>query len=136
MAQQSNLSTNRDDPTIDDASEVWRRIPPNHFYYDEDLRLVRPQSSAFCNHPDSSPMSVVLVEKGRNIDRAKVLEGHGGYGLVSFSVGFARSLGQGVTREPTSHEPDHAHVVGKKTTSIKRKLAKKSKWIVPPPANN
>lgn len=136
MALQSNSSIILDDPTIDDASELWRRIPPYHFYPDKILKRTRPASAAFDDDPDGTPMSVVLVEKGRNKDPAKVLEGHEGFGLVSFSVGFARSLGQGVTREPSPHEPDHAHVFGKKTKGTKRKFAKKSKWIVSPPANN
>lgn len=31
-----------DDPTIDDRSELWRRIPPWHFVYDDNLGRMRP----------------------------------------------------------------------------------------------
>jgi hypothetical protein len=53
-----------DDPTISDETELWRRIPPWHFFHDENLGRIRPSSAAFENHPDGSPMSVLLATEG------------------------------------------------------------------------
>jgi len=50
-----------DDPTIPDDAERWRRIPPWHFFHDENLRQIRPSSAAFEDHPNGSPMSVLLA---------------------------------------------------------------------------
>ena len=50
-----------DDPTIPDDAELWRRIPPWHFFHDANLGQIRPWSAAFEDHPNGSPMSVLLA---------------------------------------------------------------------------
>ena len=55
--------TLRDDPTIPDLAELWRRIPPWHLVKDDNLGRVRPSSAAFDNHPNGSPMSVLLAQE-------------------------------------------------------------------------
>ena len=123
-----------DDSTILDEAELWRRIPPWHFVKDENLGQGRPSKAAFDNHPNGSPMSVVLAdmvtESGR--DPSTVLTGHEGFALAAITAGLARACEQGVAREPLSDEPAHAVVFGKKTDSVKKKLARGSRWIVPP----
>jgi hypothetical protein len=124
-----------DDPTILDEAELWRRIPPWHFVKDENRGQVRPSKAAFDNHPDGSPMSVVLAEMVTESGRgpAAVLTRHEGFALAAITAGLVRTCEQGVTREPLSDEPAHAVVFGRKTDSIKKKLARGSRWIVPPP---
>ncbi|HUY37004.1 MAG TPA: hypothetical protein VMV69_30075 [Pirellulales bacterium] len=111
-----------DDPSIADSEALWRRIPPTHCVLDRNLGRVRPSSAAFENHPNGSPMSVVLgkevIAAGR--DAESVLKGHEGYALASFSAGLARQCGQAVARDPLDEEPAHALVIGKKTGSVKR----------------
>jgi hypothetical protein len=125
-----------DDKTIIDAAPLWRRIPRHHFVSDEKLGCVRPSSAAFEDHPNGTPMSVVLGQEVLDAGRVaeSVLAGHDGFGLASFPAGLAREQGQGIIRKPLSEEPAHAEVFGKKSKAVKRALAKGCEWIIPPPA--
>jgi hypothetical protein len=49
-----------DDPTIPDEADLLRRIPPRHFYLDQNLGRIRPSSAAFEDDDDEDPMSVYL----------------------------------------------------------------------------
>jgi hypothetical protein len=51
-----------DDASIADGAELWRRIPSWHFIYDENLGRMRPSTAAFEDHPNRSPMSVLLAD--------------------------------------------------------------------------
>jgi hypothetical protein len=119
-----------DDPTISDDAELWRRVPPDFYIHDERLGHRRPSSGAFDNHRDGSPMSAVLAAESRGVEA--VLAGHEGYGLVAITAGLARACGQGVVRAPLPDEPAHAHVVGPKTNSVKKRLAREARSIVEP----
>ena len=124
-----------DDPTVRDDADLWRRIPPWHFVADDNVDGVRPSSAAFEDHPDGSPMSVLLAEIVAETGRrpVDVLAAHGGYGLAAITAGLARESGQGVARKPRRDEPAHAEVFGKKPKSVRKKLAKGSEWVLPPP---
>ena len=129
-------SSYADDPTIADDSSLWRRVPPRHFVLDENLGRMRPSSAAFEDHPNGTPMSVVLGEEVLNANRSpeSVLSGgHEDYGLVSFTAGLARQKNQGIVRKPLREEPAHAEVFGKKTKSVKNAFAKNCQWVIPPP---
>ena len=124
-----------DDPAVSDDALLLRRVPSGHFLYDHNLRRFRAKSCAFEDHPNRSPMSVllasVLEEAGRPVEEA--LAGHEGFALAAIRAGLARQHGQGVARDPVPGEPAHAVVFGKKTRSVSRALAKGARWIVPPP---
>lgn len=123
-----------DDPTISDAAALWRRIPPWHFVRDDNTGLIRPSSAAFENHPNGSPMSIVLGDEvaasGRSAD--DVLAEYAGFALAAFTAGLARECEQGVMREPLADEPAHAVVFGEKPKRVGRRLAKSAVWVVPP----
>ena len=121
------------DPSIGDETELWRRIPPWHFIYDENLKRRRPSSSAFANDPDGHPMSVVLAEAAAVVPSpAQVLTGHERFALASITAALARECGQGVVRDPLPDEPAHGLVVGPKPKSVQRRLAKTAEWVIPP----
>ncbi len=121
-----------DDPSIKGAWTLWRRIPPWHFTPDGKGGQ-RASSAAFEDDPDGDPMSVTIVEKGGEIDRA--MAGHDGYGLVAISVQEMRDKGQKIVFKPTADEPAHGIVVGEKNKKrFCRKVAKAAKWVVPPPS--
>src|SRR3954453_17204354 len=109
-----------DDLSIGDSNYLWRRIPPWHFVYDENLLRWRPSSAAFDNDPDGGPMSVVLAEvllaSGRKA--GDFLHGHDDYGLTAIMSGLARACGQGVVRDPLPEEPAHALVAGQKPKTV------------------
>ena len=123
-----------DDTTIGDDAELWRRIPPWHVVPDANRGGKRISKAAFEDHPDGSPMSVVLGQEvlasGR--DASSVVNGFQDFCLASVTAGLARSLNQGIARRPLPDEPAHAEVFGKKTDSVRKKLAKAAVWIIGP----
>lgn len=72
-------------------------------------------------------MSVILASQG-TVERA--LEGHDGFSLVAIRMSVARELGLGIVRDPLPTEPAHAKLFGRKTSSVRRRLAKQSQWVV------
>ena len=124
-----------DDPTILDEDGLWRRIPPRHLIFDENLRCVRPTSAAFEDHPNGTPMSVLLektiLREGRGPEDA--VQRHEGFSLGAITAGLARECRQRVARDPLPDEPAHALVCGKKTKGVRRTFAKQVEWVIPPP---
>src|SRR5438132_9271727 len=119
-------TANQDDALIGDGTLLWRRVPPWHFIYDQNLQRLRPSSAAFANDPQGGPMSVVLADAVLNAGRTadSVLAEHEGYGLVAVSAGLVRECSQGVVRDPLPQEPAHALVFGPKPKSVQKRLAK------------
>lgn len=126
---QAPIPNYQDDPTIDALALLWRRINPKHFVREKD-GTVRPSSAAFQDHPNGTPMSVVIAAE---CTHERALTGYPGFGLAAITAGLARQHGQGIMRTPTEYEPAHADVFGPKLQNVKRALAKGSSWIVPPP---
>ena len=128
----------RDDPTIPNAAELLRRIPRQHLVRDPERGCYRISSAAFDDHPNGSPMSVLLAdvmrEEGRGPEAA--LTGHVDFSLVSITAGLARQCNQGVARDPLPTEPAHAVVFGNKTRSVRKRFANEAQWVIPssPPA--
>lgn len=125
----------KDDPTIADTANLWRRIPADWVVEDQNLGRLRPSSKAFQDHPNGTPMSVLLGDDVTNDGRTAMdaLKGLSGFGLVSFSAGFVRQqCGQGVARDPTPDEPAHAVVFGTKTGGVRNRLAKVADWVIKP----
>lgn len=124
-----------DDATITDLASLWRRIHPEQIIFDQSLMFWRPSSAAFDDSPDTSPMSVTLAEEvvksGRRAE--DVLGGNPGFALAGFTAGLARQLGQGIARDPMPTEPAHAAVFGNNTKPVRRRFAKESEWVIPPP---
>ena len=52
--------------------------------------------------------------------------------MVRFTVGFVRSLCLGVATSPPTDDPGHVWVFGKKTASVKKKLAGHARWAISP----
>ena len=127
-----------DDPTIRDNFRLLRRIPAEfnrYIVWNHNVGEWRISSMAFADHPSGSPMSVqikeVLAEYGLGVE--SVLVGHEqGYAVAYFCAGEARELGQAIERDPIDGDPAHAHVVGKKTKSIKKKFSRLARWEIPP----
>ncbi len=133
-----------DDPSIQNDTGLFRRIPPWHHVFDGNQNRWRPSSAAFQDDGDGDPMSVYLssVLTAEQRDPSTVLAGHVGYSLASISAGLARSKDQTVHPDPLPEETSHAVVCGEKGTNRKnapRKVfASQAVWIVlnppPPPA--
>lgn len=124
------------DPTIARSEALLRRVPPKHFYLDENLGRWRPSSAAFEDDDDGDPMSVyrqdVIESEGGSIRR--VMPGHEGYALASLTAGQVRSKDQTVHPNPLLEESSHTQVCGDKPKSTCRWFAMQSEWAIPPPA--
>lgn len=120
----------QDDTTIPDDEVLLRRISPD-WYHPENSKPVSTQ--AFQNL-EGDAMSVhlqgVLTEHG--LPPESTLDGHAGYGLVALLVGDVRTLGQIVVRDGTPDDPAHAHLIGKKSNSIRKKLRDCCRLLVEP----
>lgn len=127
-----------DDRSIADDSELWRRIPPWHLVEDKNRGGKRISKAAFEDHPDGSPMSVVLgaevLATGR--DPQSVIAGHDDFCLAAVTAGLARSLNQGIIRKPLVDEPAHAEVFGKKTDGVRKRFARAAVWVIQPNDND
>lgn len=128
-----------DDPSIQNDTDLLRRIPPKHFFFDENEQRWRPSSAAFEDDDDGDPMSVclssvLLVEKRQ---ASGVLAGHEGYALAAISAGLARVHGQTVHPKPLPEETSHAAVCGdkgkSKKSAPKKQFALQATWVVRPP---
>jgi len=128
-----------DDLSIPNESNLLRRIPPNHFYFDENENRIRPSSAAFEDDEDDHPMSVYLsgVLLRENREPSSVLVGHEGYALAAITAGLAREKNQTIHPDPLPDESSHAAVCGDKgrsqKTAPRKQFALMAVWIVGPP---
>lgn len=124
----------KDDPTISDDADLWRRIPPRHIVLDENIGDIRPSSAAFENDLDGAPMSAYLAEEC--IDPQIALASHEGFGLVAITAGLARECNQLIVRQPVPGPPGHVVIVGAKTDSVRKKFARAAakRWVLRPPS--
>lgn len=119
-----------DDPTIADPWGLWRRIFPGWWIPDQNHQgEFRLSTQAFDDSRDGTPMSVSIAAESR---QDHLLRNHEGYGLASFTAGHARGCKQILQRAPTPDDPAHAHVVGPKTRSVKRRLLAGTTIVVAP----
>ena len=126
-----------DDSSIQDTENLWRRIHPDYKTPDGNGGY-RPSSKAFQNASQDvhdklmTPLGYTF-DPGMSVDIASettvedVLQGYPGHYLAEFTVGYARSLGQGVVRAPLPKDAAHAVVLGNKKKA-KKKFSKKFTW--------
>ena len=68
-------------------------------------------------------MSCVLGSLLQGRSPRSLVPGPGGDALVCFRLGDLKTLGLSIELAPTSDEPAHVHVVGKKSRSVRGALA-------------
>ena len=130
-----------DDVTIRDDCQLLRRIPTKfklNIIWDDNIQRWRPSSASFENHPNGTPMSVVLMDDLENSGRSvtEVINDPDEFALAAITAGCARMNNQKVIRDPLPEEPAHGLVVGNKTKSCRRNFAKEAIWIVEPKNKN
>ena len=124
-----------DDPSISDATELYRRIHPrHHITWDDNRGAWRVKSAAFQNTTGTKSMSVALGDVLQAAGRSPttVLALYPDWYLASLTARFVRQHDQGLLREPTDEEPAHGAVVGEKRESVKRAFAREARWVVAP----
>ena len=115
---------------IADSSVLFRRIRSidvtQEFGEDGQYRI-RPTTACFTDN--ASPMSLYDSAGCGGVEG--VMKGHEGFALVSFQAGDLKALGLEVKR--TTHGgPGHCEAIGKKTGSVRTKLARLATWVIYP----
>lgn len=126
----TNATDYLDDESIPRAATLWRRIPPWHYTYDNNVDDFRPSTASFEDDMDGDPMSAYLADECREPSNA--LEGHDRFGLVALSADDVRQLGLKIVRREVPGPKGHVLVVGKKTDGTKKQLKRRSVWVVRP----
>ncbi len=103
---------------VEDTEPLHRRIHPTFVHPSG-----RISSQAFTDREMS-------VDRGRYREVSETLRNCKGFGMARFLAEAARNFGQEVRADPELLNPAHALVVGKKTKSVARKLARASEWVV------
>jgi hypothetical protein len=121
-----------DDASILDTAILWRRISPEWWVLDKATGSYRLSSAAFQNKKDTNAMSVGLADEIQGI--AGFIGEFDGYGIAAFTAGLARQdCEQLVARAPEPQQPSwHTHVIGKKTSSVKKCLRDGCQMVVEP----
>ena len=119
----------QDDPTIAEGEVLLRRVHPAQIVSDE-AGQPRISSAAFKDPELSVDLHSVLSEAGYSVNFT--LRDHPAYGLASITAGQVRAANQLVCRDPLPSNPAHALVVGNKTSSVARQLAKLANLVVIP----
>ena len=107
-----------------DHDELFRRILDDWIQENGNI-----SSAAFKNTSNADDMSVNLA---RLTTPKETISEYPHCGVASFLAGFARELGQKVLHDPILDNIAHSTVRGKKTKSIRKKLAKGSTVILSP----
>jgi hypothetical protein len=123
-----------DDESIEQATELWRRVTRDQIIHDQNLGVWRPTSAAFSDSSDGTPMSVDIASiiRSRGGDERTAIAQYPGLFLVSLTAEQVRAKQLGVCRSPQPDNPAHAYVFGDKTKSIRKYLAKSARWVVAP----
>jgi hypothetical protein len=124
-----------DDPTISDDADLWRRIFPKWKVLDANQGGYRVSSAAFYDSEDGTPLSLVLASGVRETGRTAqdIIKGYDGYGVAVIQAKVPRSRQQIVVRTPEPDEPAHLSVIGPKTDSNRKAMAKAARWVLMPP---
>jgi hypothetical protein len=116
------------DETLEDEERLFRRIKPEHVFYDEAEARYRPQSLAFRDGNDGEVS--VYVSSMTTVE--SVLDGHPGFSLAAILAGLPRSHGCIVAKTPEDSNPAHrviVHATKGGMRKVSKILADKAVWV-------
>jgi len=142
-----------DDPSVEDAEWLYRRIPSRQARFDDNRGERWPSSASMC--PSSGDDDVSVYIGSLLNDPLDVLDQHPTHGLVRFRAGTVRAAGAacgaalGIVRDPITDaerplrcDPAHALIRGvppgsKRSRTVARELVYETdmEWVVRPPAD-
>jgi hypothetical protein len=142
-------SVYKDDETIPDDEVIYRMILASNTKWSDAGHAERAGTNAFQDRPEADlqalgvPAVAVSVHlesemRSRGVSVEDLVERWGSkYGVASILAGEVRALGQGITRWPTSSDPEHGMIFVKlglkKTGGQSKQLAKCSTIVIAPP---
>ncbi len=122
-----------DDASIDNATCLFRRVPPQQVTRDRNRGTLRPMSGHFLD----TEMSVVLGDQleaaGRSPESA--VGRHTDDFLVCGTAQCVRDEEQGVVHTEKDDEAAHGDVVGNKPKPRARRFANGARWVIEPPTD-
>ena len=122
----------QEDLTTPREGQFWRRVRCNDQTTDDPKR---PSTAVFADGKDelgdTDPVSLYIATECRLPSVA--LDGHEGFGLIMLTEELVRECQLQIVGKEQPGPPGHVLLVGAKTYSVKRKLAKGAKWVVPCP---
>lgn len=134
----------RDDPTIPNAEDLYRRVVTAWIVPDQAAGRNRLSSAAFDDSRNEISVDLSSMISPEESLRLGLRFGGGPLrGLVAVTAGQARDLDQVVVRDPIPEDPAwslpgnpaHSLICGKQTKSIKKRLAAQARWVYPPDQN-
>ena len=119
---------------IKDEDDIWRRISPvpgPQLTYEHDEGRWRPSSAAFADSDGAAdPMSALLA---REDTPTRALRGRWtGWFLAILQARVFRGDGQVIARDPTTEDPNHLLIHGRKPPKVRRHWARLARWVIPP----
>lgn len=115
--------------------ELWRRIPCSQTEYDPQLGRKRPSTAAFDDWKnelgDTDPISAFIALKCQT--PATALDGHEGFGLIMVTEELVTNCNLQIVEKEVPGPPGHVLLVGRKTYSVRKKLAREAAWVIPCP---
>ena len=132
----------RDDPTIPDAEDLYRRVVEERIVTEQDTGRKRLSSQAFSDRRNEISVDLSSMISPEECLKLGLRFGSGPFrGVVAITAGQARDLDQVVVRDPIPEDPArslpenpaHALICGKKASQ--RRLAARARWVYPPDQN-
>lgn len=126
-----------DDPTVDDETELFRRVPPAHWKKVGDQFVLRDGAFKNFPNPERKRISVVLghtlADHERDPESLRTPD-QVSYGIVAIKAKVVRAECQRIERSPRDDEPAHGDVYGDKPVSRRKKFVAQAEWVVYPAA--
>jgi hypothetical protein len=120
----------QDDPSIENAERLFRRVHLSLLVRDDDTGLARISSGAFKDKELSVHLESVMTEVGLRPESC--LQHRNAHKLVSITARDARSLDQAVCRDPLPEDAAHGLVCGSKNNRrVHEGLRSAASWVIP-----
>ena len=109
---------------LDDGLTILRRVRDYEILEDEGGRP-RPSSQAFIQGGPDGNVSVYLASE---TTPERIIQDYPGTYIAEVDISTIRGQGLDVEREPTLGDPGHCNIIGRKTRSRTRAIARNSRW--------
>lgn len=124
-----------DDLSIDGDTDLFRRVPPDHYKVVDGRFVLREGAFKNFPHPERKRMSVVLGDTlagaGRQPESILTPE-QSAFGVVAIRASAVREEEQRIERSTLDEEPAHGDVYGEKPGGRRKRFVAVAEWVVYP----
>ena len=118
------MTTESEQRRLDDGLIILRRVRDYEVLEDEDGRP-RPSSQAFIQGGPDGNVSVYLASE---TTPERITRDFRGTYIAEVEISTIRGQGLDVERDPIEGDPGHCNIIGRKTRSRTRAIARNSRW--------